>query len=149
MQNRTYRYFSGKPLFPFGYGLSYTTFAYSDVKVPHEVEAGQPVQVEADVKNTGSLAGDEVVEVYLTQPRGYETPIHELAAFQRIHLDAGATAHVGLTLDPRSIAQVDKDGNRIIVPGEYTLSIGSGQPGDAPNVQTAAFTVTGRKQLPQ
>ncbi len=149
MQNRTYRYFTGKPLYPFGYGLSYTTFAYSNVKVPHTVEAGQPVPIEAEVKNTGSRAGDEVIEVYLTQPRGYETPIHELAAFQRIHLDAGASAHVGLTLNPRSIAQVDKDGNRIVAPGEYTVSIGSGQPGDASNIQTATFTVTGRKELPK
>ncbi|MGA7525425.1 MAG: glycoside hydrolase family 3 C-terminal domain-containing protein [Acidobacteriaceae bacterium] len=149
MQGRTYRYFSGRPLYPFGYGLSYTTFAYSDVKAPHEVQAGQPVLVEAEVKNTGARAGDEVVEVYLTQPRGYETPIHELAAFQRIHLDAGAAAHVGLTLEPRSIAQVDKDGNRIVEPGAYTVSIGSGQPGDAPNVQTAIFTVTGKKELPK
>ncbi|HZZ38795.1 MAG TPA: glycoside hydrolase family 3 C-terminal domain-containing protein [Acidobacteriaceae bacterium] len=149
VQNRTYRYFSGKPLYAFGYGLSYTTFAYSDVQVPREIEAGQPALVEAEVKNTGSLAGDEVVEVYLLQPRGFETPIHELAAFQRIHLDAGASAHVGLTLDPRSIAQVDKDGNRVIMPGEYTVSIGSGQPGDATNVQSTTFTVTGRKVLPK
>jgi len=147
MQNRTYRYFTGKPLYPFGYGLSYTTFAYSEVKVPREVEAGQPIQVEAEVKNTGARSGDEVVEVYLTQPRGFETPIRELAAFERLHLDAGASAHVGLTLSPRSIAQVDKDGNRIVEPGEYTLSIGSGQPGDAPNVRTAAFAVKGKKEL--
>ena len=87
MKGRTYRYFTGKPLYGFGYGLSYTTFAYSDVKVPHAVEAGEPVQLEADVKNTGSAAGDEVVEVYLTQPRGFETPIHALAAFTRVHLE--------------------------------------------------------------
>ncbi|MGA8528835.1 MAG: glycoside hydrolase family 3 C-terminal domain-containing protein [Acidobacteriaceae bacterium] len=149
MQGRTYRYFNGKPLYPFGYGLSYTTFAYSRVKIPNQVEAGQPVQVEAEVKNTGSRSGDEVVEVYLTQPRGFETPLHDLAAFQRIHLDAGASSHVGLTLDPRSIAQVDKNGHRVILPGDYTVSIGSGQPGDSPDVQTVAFTVTGKKELPQ
>jgi beta-glucosidase len=149
MQNRTYRYFTGKPLYPFGYGLSYATFAYSDVKTMHSVAAGQPVHVEAEVKNTGSVAGDEVIELYLTQPPGYETPVHELAAFQRIHLAAGASAHVGLTIDPRSLGQVDEQGNRIILPGKYTVSIGSGQPGDAPNVQNATFTITGRKELPQ
>jgi beta-glucosidase len=147
MQNRTYRYFTGKPLFPFGFGLSYTTFAYSDLKVPHEVKAGDSIQVEAEVKNTGSIAGDEVVELYLTQPKGFETPQHELAAFTRIRLDAGATSHIGLTLDPRSIAQVDEKGNRIILPGTYTVSLGGFQLTDA--TQTAAFTITGQKELPK
>jgi beta-glucosidase len=147
MAHRTYRYFDGKPLYAFGYGLSYTTFAYSDVKIPHEVKAGDPIQVEAEVKNTGSTAGDDVVEIYLTQPKGFETPQRELAAFTRIRLDAGSTAHVGLTLDPRSIAQVDEKGNRIILPGTYTVSLGGSQPTDA--TQTAAFTITGQKELPK
>jgi beta-glucosidase len=147
MQNRTYRYFTGKPLFPFGFGLSYTTFAYSDLEVPHEVKAGDSVQVEAEVKNTGAMAGDEVVELYLTQPKGFETPQHELAAFTRIRLDAGATAHVGLTLDPRSIAQVDEKGTRVILPGTYTISLGGSQPTDA--AQTATITITGQKELPK
>ncbi len=73
MHNRTYRYFTGKALYAFGYGLSYTTFAYSDLKVPQQVQAGDPVQVEAEVHNTGSAPGDEVVELYLTQPRVFET----------------------------------------------------------------------------
>jgi beta-glucosidase len=149
MSNRTYRYFTGKPLYPFGYGLSYTTFAYSDVKLPHEVHAGDPVAVTAEVKNTGNRAGDEVVELYLTQPRAYETPSRELAAFKRIHLAAGATAHVGLTIEPRSLGQVDEQGNRIILPGDYAVSVGSGQPGDAPDVQSATFTITGKKELPK
>ncbi len=149
MQNRTYRYFTGKPLYPFGYGLSYTTFGYSGVKLPHIVHAGDPVIVQTDVKNTGSVAGDEVVELYLTQPKAFETPIRELAAFKRIHLAAGATAHVGLTIEPRSLGQVDEKGNRIILPGDYTVSVGSGQPGDATNVQTATFTITGKKELPK
>ena len=149
MKGRTYRYFTGKPLYPFGYGLSYTTFEYSDVKTQHQVEAGQPVQIEAEVKNTGSGAGDEVVEVYLTQPRGYQTPIQELAGFTRVHLDAGATTHVGLILDPRAIAQVDEKGNRVILPGEYTVSVGGGQPGTSASTQTATFTITGKKELPK
>ena len=101
------------------------------------------------MKNTGSIAGDEVVEVYLTQPRGYETPIHELAAFTRVHLDAGASTHVGLTLEPRAIAQVDEKGNRVILPGEYTVSVGGGQPGASGPTQTATFTITGKKELPK
>ncbi|HEX4039644.1 MAG TPA: glycoside hydrolase family 3 C-terminal domain-containing protein [Acidobacteriaceae bacterium] len=149
MQNRTYRYFTGQPLYPFGYGLSYTTFAYSDVKLPHEVRAGDPVTVQTDVRNTGTLAGDEVVELYLSQPKAFETPIRELAAFKRIHLAAGASAHVGFAIDPRSLGQVDEQGNRIILPGDYMVSVGSGQPGEASNDQSATFTITGKKELPK
>ena len=86
MRARTYRYFDGKPLYGFGYGLSYTTFAYSNLKVPSEVKAGDPVADEGAVKNTGSVAGDEVVELYLSQPKAFETPIRVLAGFQRVHL---------------------------------------------------------------
>jgi beta-glucosidase len=148
MKNRTYRYFTGKPLYAFGYGLSYTKFTYDLLKVPHNVVAGQPVEIEAEVKNIGSVPGDEVVELYLTQPRGYETPIRELAAFTRVHLDADATTHIGLTIDPRSIAQVDDKGNRVILPGEYDISIGGGPPGFA-STSNAQFTITGQKELPK
>ena len=115
MKARTYRYFSGKPLYGFGYGLSYTTFAYSNVKVPSQLKAGEPLTVTGDVKNTGSMAGDEVVELYLSQPKQFETPIRALASFQRIHLEPGQTTHVSLTVDPRSLGQVDAKGNRDIV----------------------------------
>jgi beta-glucosidase len=148
MRNRTYRYFTGKPLYSFGYGLSYTNFTYSNLKVPQQVKAGDPVQVEAEVRNTGSVAGDEVVELYLTQPRAFETPLRELAAFTRIHLDAGASSHIGLTLDPRSLAQVDEKGNRLILPGEYDISIGGGPPGFA-STSNAQFTITGQETLPK
>jgi beta-glucosidase len=149
MHKRTYRYFTGKPLYSFGYGLSYTTFTYSDLKVPQQVQAGDPVQVEAEVRNTGGVAGDEVVELYLTQPKGFETPQRELAAFTRVHLDAGALAHIGLTLNPRSLGQVDEKGNRVILPGDYSVSIGGAQPGDSPSGQTATFAITGQKELPK
>ena len=135
MKGRTYRYFDGKPLYGFGYGLSYTTFAYSNLKVAPAVKAGVPVTVTGDVKNTGSIAGDEVVELYLTQPKAFETPLRILAAFKRIHVAAGETAHVTLTVDPRSLAQVDAKGNRAIVPGEYVVSLGGSQPGETASVQ--------------
>jgi beta-glucosidase len=149
MKGRTYRYFSDKPLYSFGFGLSYTSFAYSGIKLRSSVKAGDPVSVEADVKNTGSAAGDEVVELYLTQPKASETPLRELAAFTRVHLAPGKTAHVGLTIDPRSIAQVDSNGTRVIVPGEYRVSLGGSQPGDSTSVQTGTFTVTGKAELPK
>jgi beta-glucosidase len=149
MKNRTYRFFTGKPLYGFGYGLSYTTFAYSNIKAPSEVKAGGPVTIEADVKNTGSRAGDDVAELYLTQPSGFETPIRELAGFERLHLDPGATGHVGFKIDPRSLGQVDAQGNRVILPGEYTVTVGSTQAGESEDVQTVKFQITGQAQLPK
>lgn len=149
MQGRTYRYFDGKPLYGFGYGLSYTTFAYSNVKVSQQIKAGEPLNVTADVKNTGSRAGDEVVEVYVTQPKLFETPLRVLAAFKRIHLKPGETGHISLKVDPRSIGQVDEKGNRVIVPGEYVISVGGSQPGETPSVQNAKFIVIGQTVLPK
>lgn len=150
MRGRTYRYLSGKPLYGFGFGLSYTTFAYSNVKIsPSPVKAGDPVTIEADLKNTGDVPGDEVVELYLTQPRGYETPLRELAGFKRVHLGAGESAHVSLNINPRVLGQVDDKGNRAIMPGEYTVSLGGAQPQEVGSVATAKFHVTGKAELPK
>ena len=149
MSARTYRYFDGKPLYGFGYGLSYTTFAYSNVKVPSQLKAGEPLTVTGDVKNTGSMAGDEVVELYLSQPKQFQTPIRVLASFQRIHLEPGQSAHVSLAVDPRSLGQVDARGNRVVVPEDYVVSLGGSQPGESASIQTAKFTVTGKAELPK
>ena len=150
MKDRTYKYFSGKPLYGFGFGLSYTTFEYSNLKVPaSEVKAGDPVTVEGDVKNNGSMAGDEVVELYLTQPKGFETPLRVLAGFKRVHLGPGESAHVSLTLDPRSLGQVDAKGNRVIVPGEYSVSLGGAQPQESASAQSGKFRIAGKAELPK
>jgi beta-glucosidase len=149
MQGRTYRYFSGKPLYSFGFGLSYTTFGYTHLKVPLRVKAGDPVVVEADVKNTGSLAGDEVAELYLTQPKGFETPLRVLGGFKRVHLAPGQSTHVSFTLDARSIGQVDAKGNRAVLPGAYMVSVGGAQPGETREALAGKFTVAGTVQLPK
>ncbi len=142
--------FSGEPLYRFGDGLSYTTFAYGGLKLPSaNVKAGEPVTIEGEVKNTGSSAGDEVVELYLTPPKGFETPLRLLAGFSRIHLAAGQSSPIHITLDPRSLGQVDAEGNRLILPGEYTVSLGGRQPrNDAPTV-TGTFTIAGQSELPK
>jgi beta-glucosidase len=149
MKGRTFRYFSDKPLYGFGYGLSYTSFEYSGLNVASQVKAGAAVTVEGDVKNTGSMAGDEVVELYLVQPKAFETPLRVLAGFKRVHIAAGETAHVKLTIDPRSLGQVDAKGNRVIVPGEYTVALGGAQPDEAASVQTGKFNVSGKADLPK
>jgi beta-glucosidase len=150
MQGRTYRYFSGKPLYEFGYGLSYTTFAYGNLKAPAAgVEAGKPVIVTVDVRNTGAVAGDEVVELYLAQPKGFETPLRELAGFQRVQLVPREGARITFTIDPRSLGQVDEEGNRKIVPGEYTVSLGGSQPEEGRPTVSAKFNVVGMAELPK
>jgi len=149
MKNRTYRYFAGKPLYGFGYGLSYTTFSYSHLRLPNTLSAGDSLPVAVTVTNTGSVRGDEVVEVYLAQPRGFETPRRVLADFLRVHLEPGQSSEAHLNLTPRAIAQVDEQGNRVILPGDYTVSIGGAQPGDSASGQTATFTITGKKELPR
>jgi beta-glucosidase len=150
MRGRTYRYLSAQPLYGFGFGLSYTSFAYSNLRIaPSEAKAGDPVRVEGDVKNTGAVAGDEVVELYLAQPKAYETPLRVLAGFKRVHLAAGESAPVSLTIDPRSLGQVDANGNRVIVPGEYTVSLGGAQPQESASVQIGKFNITGKAALPK
>ena len=150
MKSRTYRYFSDKPLYGFGFGLSYTNFIYSSIKLPSsDIKAGDPVTIEGDVKNSGSVPGDEVVELYLTQPKASDTPIRVLAGFTRVHLEPGQSTHVGFKIDPRSIAQVDSKGMRSILPGNYTVSLGGAQPGETASVQTGTFTITGKADLPK
>jgi beta-glucosidase len=92
MANRTYRYFNSKPLYPFGYGLSYTKFAYSDIRIPAQaVAAGQPMDADVTVTNAGKVAGDEVVQLYLKFPPVKGAPLIALRGFERIHLEPGAS----------------------------------------------------------
>jgi beta-glucosidase len=150
MANRTYRYFTGTPLYPFGYGLSYSKFAYSKVKLSAKnLKAGNPLNVDADVKNSGTRDGDEVVEVYLTFPKLPGAPIRALRGFTRVQIAAGKTAHVRLALKPRDLSYVNEAGDRVIAPGSYSLSIGGGQPGTAAPVVESAFSITGQTKLPE
>jgi beta-glucosidase len=150
MQNRTYRYFTGKPLYPFGYGLSYTTFSYSDLTVPQApVNAGDPVDADVTVTNTGKVAGDEVVQVYLKFPPVAGAPHIALRGFQRIHLDPGASQKVHFELKNRDLGMVTEDGHPIIAGGDYTISIGGGQPDTGAPVATGHFHLEGQIALPE
>jgi len=150
MHGRTYRYFEGAPLYPFGYGLSYTSFSYSDLRVPGEaVNAGDPVTVEATVTNTGKLAGDEVAQLYLSFPNQAGAPIRALRSFERIHLEPGASQKVYFELKPRDLSMVSAAGEPIIAEGDYTVSVGGGQPGTSSQVITKKFHMDGMKTLPE
>jgi beta-glucosidase len=149
MANRTYRYFNGTPLYRFGYGLSYTTFSYQNLRLSSaKLTAGDSITAEVDIKNTGNRQGDEVAELYLIPPRSSVSPNLALVAFTRLHLKPGETKHATFTLDPRTLSQVDDEGNRAVVPGSYVISVGGSQPADSRLVKTAAFTVQGTKLLP-
>jgi beta-glucosidase len=152
MAGRTYRYFKGKPLFAFGDGLSYTTFAYSNLKLSQaSVQAGETLTVEADVANAGSVAGDEVAELYLIPPKTSVSPKLALAGFERVHVDAGGTKHLSFQLDARALSQVDEKGVRAVTAGAYRVSVGGSQPeGDAgTGVVSAEFKIEGTQALPR
>ncbi len=134
LNGRTYRYFKGEPLFPFGYGLSYTSFAYSNLKATPQSDG--LVEILADVKNTGKTDGDEVPQVYVSkQSSKYEVPLRSLEAFDRVHLKQGETKKLRFVLKPEQLSVIDDQGNRVSEPGEFVISVGGGQPG-----MTAAST---------
>ena len=149
MKGRTYRYFEGTPLYPFGYGLSYTTFNYGGLSVPDEVAAGSPLVVEAKVTNSGSKAGDEVAQLYLSFPKVAGAPLKALRGFQRVHLEPGASQTVKFELNPRDMSMVTEAGEPIVAEGAYTLSVGGGQPGTSAQVVTGNFNVKGTMTLPE
>lgn len=129
MANRTYRYFSGDPLFPFGYGLNYTTFRYSHPRVSREsFPADGSVTVSADVTNRGAMDGDEVVQLYLTHEGVAGAALQELHGFQRIHLARGQTRTLTFKIRDRDLSVVEPDGQRRIVSGTVKAWIGGGQP---------------------
>jgi beta-glucosidase len=150
MKGRTYRYFDGTPLYPFGYGLSYTTFAYSGLSLPtSEVAAGDTLTAEVTVTNKGKLAGDEVAQLYLSFPNLPGAPLRALRGFQRVHLEAGAAQKLTFQLSPRDLSMVTKDGVPVVAEGEYTLTVGGGQPKTAAPTVTQNFKVKGKLVLPE
>jgi beta-glucosidase len=130
MAGRTYRYFNGDPLFPFGHGLSYTTFAYGHLELPTTVQAGDDVVVTAVVGNAGSRAGEEVVQLYVTDDAASApTPVRSLAGVRRVFLEPGEIRHVEFRITPRQLSIIDDTGRRIVEPGTFTVSVGGKQPG--------------------
>lgn len=148
MKGRTYRYFMGEPLYAFGDGLSYTSFAYG---APHlsttRVKAGESMDATVSVRNSGSRAGDEVVQAYLVYPDAADAPRRALVGFRRVSLAAGERREVRFHLDARALSLVDADGKRAVREGRYELYVGGRQPaaGQAP----ARFTVTGWADVPR
>jgi len=155
MKNRTYRYFSGTPLYAFGYGLSYTNFTYSGLKLSTQnLRAGDTLKAEVTIKNTGKRAGEEVAQLYLLPPpegNGGLSPKKQLQAFQRVSLKPGESRRIAFTLAPRDLSEVDAEGTRAVQPGKYVIAIGGSQPGDPHAVTvpvTQSFQIEGTQPLP-
>jgi beta-glucosidase len=154
MAKRTYRYFDGEPLYPFGFGLSYTTFAYDKAHVDRaKISGKEPVAISVEVKNTGTMASDEVVQLYLTHPGVAGAPLRALKGFQRVSIAAGKTKTVTFVLRERELSVVDEAGKHRLIPGKVTAWIGGGQPiaaAGAAKLGGAAteFTITGEATLP-
>ena len=152
MENRTYRYFRGEPLYPFGYGLSYTKFRYGDLKLAaSEIPAGEDAEVSVTVRNAGERDSDEVVQLYLQDlESSVPVPRWQLAGFRRVHLKPGESAGVRFTVAARQMALIDEDGRCVLEPGGFRVHVGGSQP-DARSeeltgekVLSAEFRVTGR-----
>jgi len=131
MTGRTYRYFRKEPLFPFGYGLSYTRFRYSNLSAPKTIKAGQELTISVEVKNLGPRDGEEVVQLYLSRPESKSTvnPVRWLAAYRRIFLRAGESQKITLAVRPREMMTFDSNGQPVIEPGTMVISVGGQQPG--------------------
>jgi beta-glucosidase len=156
MNHRTYRYFSGHPQYPFGYGLSYSTFSYSQFALSNsKISAGETLEATAKVKNTSIVTGDEVVQIYLVPPQeGNDrlSPHIQLAGFQRVTLQPGEEKQVRFQLTPRDLSEVDAGGNRSVQPGLYTLTIGGAKPEletDRSGLTSRSFSIRSTLLLPR
>jgi beta-glucosidase len=150
MKGRTYRYFEGRPLYPFGYGLSYSTFSYSGLKVSlTPMKAGDTLRVGATVTNTGKRAGDEVAQVYLSFPKVAGAPLRALRGFTRVHLEPGASTQVQFELNPRDMSMVTEAGEPVVAEGTYTVTVGGGQPDTGAPTVTGTLNVQGTLTLPE
>lgn len=151
MDNRTYRFYHGKPLYPFGYGLSYTDFTYSQLSLSNKaVPAGSDLTLTVQVQNTGTCEADEVVQLYLKDMQAsVRVPNCQLAGFRRIHLKPKETTVLNFTITARQMALIDESGNCLLEPGDFRVFVGGSQPDERSaelmrkHVLSADFTVTG------
>lgn len=150
MAGRTYRYFTGTPVYPFGHGLSYTRFAYAPLRLtPAAGGAAAGLQVVTQVTNVGGRAGDEVAQLYLGFPNTPGAPRIALRGYRRLSLQPGQAAEVRFDLSPRDLSGVTPDGVRQVMAGRYTVSVGSGQPNTGVPVRSATFEAKASAPLPK
>ena len=152
MEGHTYRYFHGDPLYPFGFGLSYSNFTYSNLHISEKINMNEKLKISVDVTNSGNRDGDEVVQLYLTDEKASTPrPIRQLEAFERISLKKSETKRVVFELEPYQLSMINKSEKRVIEPGWFSISVGGKQPGfsgmaDANTTQTikSRFRIVGK-----
>ena len=150
MRGRTYRYFEGTPVYPFGHGLSYTTFDYAPLRLqPAGGGAHEGLRVSTEVRNSGDRAGDEVAQLYLDFPDFEGAPRIALRGFRRVALGPGETRSLDFELDPRDLSAVDAAGARKVMAGAYRVFVGSGQPGAGVAGHAAEFRIERERELPR
>ncbi|MGH6666305.1 glycoside hydrolase family 3 C-terminal domain-containing protein [Bacteroides hominis] len=140
-KGRTYRYMKGEPLYSFGHGLSYTSFEFDNIQGNDTLQPDAILQCSVELSNSGQLAGEEVVQVYVSRENTpvYTYPLKKLVAFKKVKLASGEKKKVDFTIAPRELS-VWEDGKWRMLSGKYTLFIGSGQPGLAKGI-TKGFEV--------
>jgi len=149
MNGRTYRYFDGTPVYPFGFGLSYSRFEYGAVKVePLAGAAENGIRVTTTVTNSSDRAGEEVAQLYLDPPEFDGAPRLALRGFQRFALRPGESHSITFDLSPRDLSFVSRDGVRQIFSGEHRLSVGSVQPTGQSPQRWSTFQITSSARLP-
>lgn len=140
MEGRTYRFFRKEALYPFGFGLSYTSFRYQYLDIAESSSAGDPLVATVQVANAGKLAGDEVVQLYVSDLDGGDSaPIRELKAFARVSIAAGQTTTLTLTVPAAELLRTAADGSQAKITGRLLVSVGGGQPGAGVDVQQATI----------
>ena len=146
MEGRTYRYFRQTPLYPFGFGLSYTNFSYSDLSLPKETKMGEKIIVSVKVTNSGERDGDEVVQLYLTDEKASTPrPIRQLEGFKRISLKKGESQIVTFVLEPQQLSIINNKDKQVVEPGYFTIAVGGEQPGFTGSAKAETTgTLTGR-----
>ena len=129
MENRTYRYFKGVPQYGFGFGLSYTTFKYSKLEMPVQIEKGKNVTVSVTITNKGKFSGEEVAQLYvLDQGKKIKVPIKTLKGFERVSLNPGQSKTITFTLTPQDLSYVTQEGKLQQLDGKVEIAVGGHQP---------------------
>ncbi|MEQ8713922.1 MAG: glycoside hydrolase family 3 C-terminal domain-containing protein [Cyclobacteriaceae bacterium] len=149
MQGRTYRYMTEEPMYPFGYGLSYTSFAYSDISLPEsKLKRGQSTEVSCTVTNTGDFPGQEVVQLYLIDEEARASaPLFSLKGVQSIALAPGESQQVVFTITSEMLELIDEQGESILEKGDFTVTIAGSLPTNRAAQLGAAQPVTTRLTL--
>ncbi len=129
LTNQTYRYFKNEPLYPFGFGLSYTNYEYKIINCPETIQAGEKFEIHTSIRNTGRLAGEEVVQIYIKDLQSsVPSPLISLQGFKKVYLEPGESRTITFRIEPRQLAVFYDNGYWVVEPGDIHISVGGAQP---------------------